>query len=647
MTRPILLSNGTLHVGINLYGMVHDLYYPHVGQENHSAAHKMRHKVGVWIDGNFSWLDDGAWTFNMSYDPHGLVGHITAHHDWMQVTLEFTDCVDSEWNVFMRDVKVVNGSDKPREIRLFMHQMLFIGSNITPDTAQYLPEQSAILHYKGRRAFVFGGKDASGKPFSQFSIGLFGIEGHEGVFKDAEDGLLSGNVVEFGQVDSIFGFNLNINALDSSKISYWLTAARTQREAIVLHSNVQKIDMSNRFERTLAYWQKWLEPAEKYIANLPKNLQTPFRNSLLIVKSQVDHQGGVLASTDTTMLNYTRDSYAYCWPRDGALSLWPLMRLGYKTELLNHFSFCRQGMHPDGFLLHKYQPDGAIGSSWHAYLAQGRIIPPIQEDETAIAVFLFCEYMRLSNDKMALDEYYDSLVVPMCNFMAGYIDPQTKLPHASYDLWEEKFATHTYTVAVVYAALSHAANLAIEYRRPADATRWKNVAESIKFAAPRLLYRQDKKYFCKGFINHGNDQLEYDDTIDSSSLYGAVTFGLLDFKTAEAKAALETLRKLYGIDGDNPTVAGRYQNDAYDRAEGATNGNPWFITTLWQAQFDMSNNKPERAEKTINWVSEHMLSTGVLSEQFNPFNYKFISVAPLTWSQAEFLTTILDRYQEK
>ena len=40
---------------------------------------------------------------------------------------------------------------------------------------------------------------SGGKPFSQFSIGLFGVEGHEGVYKDAEDGVLSGNVVEFGQ----------------------------------------------------------------------------------------------------------------------------------------------------------------------------------------------------------------------------------------------------------------------------------------------------------------------------------------------------------------------------------------------------------------------------------------------------------------
>ena len=100
MTRPLLLSNGSLHVGINLYGMVHDLYFPHVGLENHAAAQNMRHRIGVWVDGNFSWLDDGTWDFRMRYDPHSLIGHTTAHNEQLQITLEFTDCVDWDWDVF-------------------------------------------------------------------------------------------------------------------------------------------------------------------------------------------------------------------------------------------------------------------------------------------------------------------------------------------------------------------------------------------------------------------------------------------------------------------------------------------------------------------------------------------------------------------
>lgn len=642
MTRPLLLSNGTLHVGINLYGMVHDLYYPHVGLENHAAAQHMRHRIGVWVDGSFSWLDDGGWVFSFSYDPHGLIGHTTAHHETLKVTLEFTDCVDSEWNVFLRNIHVINGKDQPREIRLFLHQMLLISNSLNRDTAQYLPDQQAILHYKGHRAFVAGAKDSTGQPFNQFSIGLFGIEGHEGVYKDAEDGMLSGNAVEFGQVDSIFGFKLDLAALESTRVYYWMSVAKTQHEAITRHTVLQKLDITERFAHTASYWRRWLAPAEKRIAQLPKEWQASFRNSLLLVKAAIDHQGGVLASTDTTMLNYARDAYSYCWPRDGGYALWPLARLGYKTELKNYFAFCRQGLDPEGFLHHKYQADGAIGSSWHPYVYQGRVIPPIQEDETAIVVWLFCEYMRINHDRKAFDEFYDSLVVPMCNFMTSYIDPQTKLPHASYDLWEQKFLTHTYTVALVYAALSRASALAAKHRRHTDAVRWQTVADEIKMASQHLLFRTETGYFCKGFINKGNNQLVYDDTIDSSSAYGAQLFGLFEPDSPELATSIATLQTLYDITQHKPTIAGRYKGDDYYRSQGAPLGNPWFVTSLWLAQFDMRAGKHDRARSTIQWVADRMLQTGVLSEQFNPFSLQFLSVAPLTWSQAEFMTSILD-----
>ncbi|HVI69605.1 MAG TPA: glycoside hydrolase family 15 protein, partial [Magnetospirillaceae bacterium] len=629
------------HVGINLYGMVHDLYYPHVGLENHAAAKNMRHRIGVWVENSFSWLDDGNWEFKMAYDPHGMIGHTTAHNERLQVTLELTDCVDWEWDVFLRNIHVINGTNQPREIRLFLHQMLLINHSLNPDTAQYLPEQKAVIHYKGRRSFLAGGKDAAGNPFNQFSIGIFGLEGHDGVYRDAEDGILSGNPVEFGQVDSVFGFNLHLDALESTRVSYWLCAARLQPQALKLHETLLKTDIHDRFARTAAHWRRWLEPAEKHIVTFPKEWQTPFRNSLLLVKAAIDHQGGVIASTDTTQLNYNRDAYTYCWPRDGAYALWPLVRLGYKTELKNFFAFSRQGLDPDGFLHHKYQPDVAIGSSWHPYIVQGRVIAPMQEDETAIVAFLFCEYMRINRDRKVFDEFYDSLLVPMCNFMAGYIDPQTKLPHASYDLWEEKFLTHTYTVALVYAALAQSAELAARYKKHADAVRWQTCADDIKMAA-HLLYRPEQKSFCKGFINRGDAKLEYDDTVDSSSVYGARLFGLFAPDSTEITESLATLRTMYNFQDEQPTVVGRYKHDSYYVAAGSALGNPWFITSLWMAEFDMAEGNIARAKRTINWVAERMLSTGVLSEQFNEFNLKFLSVAPLTWSQAEFMTSVLD-----
>ncbi|HEU5188037.1 MAG TPA: glycoside hydrolase family 15 protein [Candidatus Saccharimonadales bacterium] len=650
MARPIVLSNGTLHVGINLFGLVHDLYYPHVGHENHAAANKLRHLVGVWVNGEFSWLDDGNWEFSFSYEPHALIGHTSAHNKQLDIMLEFTDCVDSERNVFMRTIHVVNARSDVREIRLFMHQVLIISNSLGADTAQYLPEQSGILLYKGRRAFVVGGQGEAGNTFNQFSIGSFGIEGKEGTYRDAEDGQLSGNPVEHGRVDSVIGFTMSIEGFSSTRVSYWLTAAKTQSEAIALHQMLQRSPLAERFMRTAEFWHRWLAVAEPSIKKLPKHVQGRVRQSLLITKAHINHNGAVIASTDTAKLNYDRDAYAYFWPRDGAYGLWPLMRLGYKTELKRFFEFCRTALHPQGFLMHKYQADGAPGSSWHPYLVAGRIVPPIQEDETAITVILFDRFLATTKDRRLLEEFYDSLIVPMANFMASYIDPHTKLPHATYDLWEEKFLTTTYTTATVYAALTAAATMAQRLKRQADAVRWQTVADDIRLAAHSLLFNTSTGYFCKGFINkageHGID-LDYDLTIDSSSFYGAYLFGLFEPDASELTQSFKTLQATFSLGGE-PWLVPRYAHDKYQLADPASIGNPWFVCSLWAAQYALLTGNAQKAEQVLDAVAGFMLKTGVLPEQVGGYNHKKIAaIAPLVWSQAEFINTALDIAKQK
>ena len=88
MSRPIVLSNGELHVGLNNYGLVHDLYFPYVGLENHAADNSLRHHIGVWVDGELSWLDDSTWTTEFSYPHNALIGHTVAKNDKFGITIQ-------------------------------------------------------------------------------------------------------------------------------------------------------------------------------------------------------------------------------------------------------------------------------------------------------------------------------------------------------------------------------------------------------------------------------------------------------------------------------------------------------------------------------------------------------------------------------
>jgi GH15 family glucan-1,4-alpha-glucosidase len=647
MARPIVLSNGSLHVGINKFGEVHDFYYPHVGLENHSAAKNLRHRVGVWCDGQFSWFDDGNWQFSFDYHHSSLIGKMRAVHEGLGIVIESDDFVSSEYDAFLRNIHIINQREHEREIRLFLHQVFNISDNAGyGDTAQFLPEKDAILHYRGRRAFIIGGiQNHTRKPFDQHSIGLFGIEGHQGTYRDAEDGELAGNNVEHGRVDSTVQFSLIVSAHESARITYWVTAAQSVKKAIAIHDTIIENGLLKLLLTTQSRWHTWLQPAHSFINTLPADVQDSFTKSLLLIKSHIDKDGAIIASTDTTMLNYSRDAYAYCWPRDGAFAIWPLIRLGFTDDPKMFFNFCRAVLHADGYLMHKYQPNRALGSSWHPYVHRGGVIaPPIQVDETAVVLFMFAQLYTRDHDKALLREYYTTFIVPIARFLSGYIDETTGLPKPSYDLWEEQFLSTTYTTAAVYGALSVAADMAEDVKDQSNAVRWRTIAEDIRNAAHIQLYNKDRQSFYKG-LRIIDTLVEPVDTIDVSAVYGSYIFNLFDIESEELKNSVQSVYTHLLIK-DMPDIKGfaRYENDNYYRTNDSYPGNPWFITALWLAQYHLDSNETDKADELISWCRHNMLLSGVLAEQLNPDTSRFSSVAPLTWSQAEYVNTLIDRH---
>ncbi len=641
MARPIVLSNGELHVGLNNYGVVHDFYYPYVGLENHSAGEGLRHKIGVWVDGRLSWTDDSKWTLSFSYPHNALVGRVLARNDELGVLLEFDDFVDSEMSVFMRNIHVYNLFDTPRNIRLFMYQAFALSdSRSNTDTAQYLPDSNALLHYRGRRALIISGLQGDEKAFDQHSIGVFGIEGREGSFKDAEDGELGCNTVEHGRVDSMLRFSLDIESKSSARVHYWIAAGMSIREALYIHKQVKEAGLDARLHSTADWWEKWLSPAVSVSKKMPEKYADLFVKSVMILKSQMDKRGAVMASTDSSMLNYSRDAYAYCWPRDGAYVLWPLIRMGYYQEAYRFFEFCRRGLHPSGYLSHKYRADGAIGSSWHPYVHGDIVAPPIQEDETALVVLVFVHFYQLSKDSSLIGDFYHSMIRPMADFMAEYVDKTTGLPKPSYDLWEEVYQTTTYTTSTVNGALVAASELAQDIDDQESSVKWRNAADDIQRAAQRHLYNHDRKAFYKG-VSFNGDEIVKDEVIDNSSVFGAFFFGLFGIDSDEANQAVKTADETFGFSVENPHLP-RYENDYYRRGSDKITGNWWHIAALWRAQYAIEADDLTTAEAIIDGVQSKVTDSGMLGEQINPTNGSMVSPAPLTWSHAEFVSTLLD-----
>lgn len=639
MGRPVMLGNGGLTVGLNEQGLVHDFYYPYVGLDNLTTSRSVHHKIGIWIDDQFSWVDDGSWQISVDFESDALVSAIRMRSDKLNVELIFDDFVDNEYNVFCRKITVNNNASITREIRLFTHQVFQISRAGRADTALFVPEENYILDYKGRCALIIYGEESSGQVYDQFAIGNYGIEGKEGTFKDAEDGELSGSPVEHGGVDSVMRFTLSLSANSSGEVDYWIVAADSQFAAQSIHDQIKKDGLERRLTLTRQYWHEWLAIGSNVLHSVDKEYLVALKKSLMIIKVHADRRGGIIASADSSIYNFGRDYYSYVWPRDGAFAIWPLIRLGYTEEPKKFFEFCRDILTPDGYLMHKYQPDRAIGSTWHSWLHDNRKELPIQEDETASLIYMLGEYYEYSRDEDFVRGLYTTFVQPAANFMASFIDEQTGLPHASYDLWEEKFLTHTYTVALVYQALLVAADFAELFEFPDDVAKWSGIAEKILSNAG-IFFDNERQLYRKGYLLNNDGSLTFDNTLDISSLYGSLVFGLHQDKE-HIKKTVANVEEIM-LDKTPSGGLGRYENDHYFESTPAYLGNPWFVTTLWIAQYYARSGQTDKAKKYIDWTLQHTTESGVLPEQINPTDGSALSVSPLVWSHAELANTILD-----
>ena len=214
MARDIMLSNGDLTVGLDSYGQVATLRYPDHSSNNHVGSGALHHKIGVYSENAVHWLDDGAWKVKQAYYPGRLISRTIANNLWLDIRLEIQDYVDSELDILVRNIHVVNLSGRERRAKLFLHQSFVIDDNPNNvNTAQYLPADTvsglsipSITHYYGDKAFVISGQCCNRSDgFTEFSIGHFGKYGGSymsGVWCDAADGTLASNTHEQGHTDS-------------------------------------------------------------------------------------------------------------------------------------------------------------------------------------------------------------------------------------------------------------------------------------------------------------------------------------------------------------------------------------------------------------------------------------------------------------
>lgn len=648
MPRDIPVGNGTLLVTFDGFYQIRDIYFPHVGSENHTAGHASR--FGVWADNDFAWMTDDGWRRELRYLPETLVTEVRLTHTRLRLELTCYDAVDFHENIYLRRIIVRDLSAREtgagRDVRLFLHHDFYMSETNVGDTVFYDPELGSLIHHKGQRYFLISTDAPHG--VETFATGRKAFQGAEGTWRDAEDGTLSNSPIMEGSVDSTIGYRIKIEPGGTGEMHYWIAAGKSFREVADLHRLTRTRTPASLLRRTENYWRAWVNKNDTDFATLPAHVVESFKRSLLIARTQIDEGGAITAANDSDVTVRATDHYSYVWTRDGALVAYALDLAGYPSLTRAFFRFCARVIEPEGYFLQKYNPDGSPASSWHARwdAATGKPVAPIQADETALVLWALWHHYDLSRDIEFIRALYRPLITRGADFLVEYRNPHTGLPLPSWNLWEDRRGIHTFTVASTVGALRAAANFAELFGDHEDASRYLVAADTMREGLRTHLYHADHKRFARAIVPAGDNSFDFDMTIDAS-VFGIFYFGVFDPYDEVVTNTMRAVEERLTIKTEVGGVA-RFEHDGYmsvTRDTANVPGNPWFICTLWLADYYIAlaqtETELERALPLIEWAVNRALPSGAFAEQIHPHTGAPLSVAPLTWSHATFVATVM------
>ncbi len=477
-----------------------------------------------------------------------------------------------------------------------------------------------------------------------FPPGRKAFRDQEGTWRDAEDGMLGGGAKTEGSVDSTIGVNLKLEAQETKEFFYWIAAATSYDEAARLNNHVLERKPQEYLDYTENYWRVWVNKNDTDFADLSPEIVELYKRSLLVVNTQIDRDGAILAANDSDVTERATDHYSYLWTRDGAFVANALDLAGFPSLARKFYELCNKIVHENGYFLQKYNADGTVASGWHTAWDAFSKTPqiPIQEDETALVLWALWQHYDKYRDLEFVHRLYQNLVIRCADFMVKFRHKDTKLPAPSWNLWEDRRGIHTFSCASVVGGLRAAANFARLFGEISRAKIYETAADEIVDGMREHLYSAEHSCFLRALQFYGDEQYEADATVDAS-LFAAFYFKCF---APDDKMIVNTMRKIeekLWIKTDVGGVA-RFENDPYMRVSDDAPSNVWFICTLWLADYRIAVAKKKKdlkgVSEIIEWTAKRALPSGVLAEQINPLNGEHASVSPLTWSHSTFVATV-------
>jgi glucoamylase len=419
-----VLGNGSLLVTLSDRSGVEGLFWPNLDR----GPHLGELRLGLELDGELHWLDDGPGVWEQSYllDANVL---LTRAAD-----VELVDLVHEREPVLLRSVTSAGAN-----ARLVVRCRPEL-DGVTRSLAASV-EGNRVVFYRRDVALAIGA--LGGDPFS---TGLGGTEG--------------------GVACPLPGTAVVACAFGSSA-----------REAVARLDAALQQDFKSLVESRRRYDSGRLSSAQRPSVENP-GVSALYRRTLLVLDLLTDRRTGAVIAAPELDPEFARSGgYGFVWGRDLAFIVLAFLAAGRDESAEHALRWLPHAQEPEGLWLQRHWTDGSLAPSWCKH----------QLDETGAIVFAYeAAWRTLRNEDL------DAALWPSARraagFMLGTIE-EDGIPCATADLWEEREGRHAFTAAAIHGGLCAAASMARRHESQLADT-YDGAAEQIREAIEQELWSE-------------------------------------------------------------------------------------------------------------------------------------------------------------
>ncbi|MFW5702733.1 MAG: glycoside hydrolase family 15 protein [Candidatus Dojkabacteria bacterium] len=512
-----------------------------------------------------------------------------------------------------QEIEIVNNSVESKIVSLYLLLKPDFGSNKSRDCVLWDTINNSLIFYeRGKYLSV----QCESHKIEQFACHSPQDNNSLGALPD-KHGNLSNNPVATGEVEASMKVNIRVKSKEATRVIFLYALSNTPDGS----RGMAKVKKKNELVKKAKNIASSLAEEVGLNAYYSERLMILAQTSAEITIGSLNENGSIFAAVDSTPIkNGGVEDYSYMWGRDAALTIMSLLNFidllspSYVRKLTRGFDFLATGYSTYGFEVHRFHLDQPVpASTWHEISNERQM----QIDQLALVLIAYDKFKKVTGNS---SKKFERILDDAVDFLSGYVE-DSGLHKPCFDLWENHFGQFLSEQIALTKVLE-------VYGR-------KELAEMSRKQIVNYFFDSEKNSFTRGNFEKYHEKIAGDDL--DASFHWLWQFEMIPADHKQLKSTIEHTEKYLRAENGGYL---RYVKDFYLLEDETKNGNPWYITTLWFAQYYLKTGDLAATREAIEFVLDHMEPTGLLPEMAEANTGLSLSVRPLVWSHVELLNLL-------